>query len=66
MTAKKIPELFGSMVFNDKAMKEYLPEEAYLALKKTIENGKSLDKGAGRYPFHPLVPADDRDHGREA
>ncbi len=44
MTAKKIPELFGCMVFNDKAMKEYLPEEAYLALKKTIENGKSLDK----------------------
>ena len=44
MSAKNIPELFGSMVFNDKAMKEYLPEEVYLALKKTIENGKSLDK----------------------
>ncbi len=44
MTAKNIPALFGSMVFNDKAMKEYLPEDAYLALKKTIENGKSLDK----------------------
>ena len=44
MNAKKIPELFGCMVFNDKAMKQYLPEETYLALKKTIENGKSLDK----------------------
>ncbi len=44
MNAKNIPELFGSMVFNDKAMKAYLPEEVYLALKKTIENGKSLDK----------------------
>ena len=44
MDAKKIPALFGSMVFNDKAMKEYLPEDAYLALKKTIENGKSLDR----------------------
>ncbi len=44
MNAKNIPELFGSMVFNDKAMKQYLPEDAYLALKKTIENGKSLDK----------------------
>ena len=44
MNAKNIPTLFGSMVFNDKAMKEYLPEETYLALKKTIENGKSLDK----------------------
>ncbi len=44
MIAKNIPEIFGSMVFNDKAMKEYLPEEVYIALKKTIENGKSLDK----------------------
>ncbi len=44
LNAKQIPELFGSMVFNDKAMKEYLPEETYLALRKTIENGKSLDK----------------------
>ncbi|MBQ3085688.1 MAG: glutamine synthetase III [Clostridia bacterium] len=44
MNAKNIPESFGSMVFNDKAMKQYLPEDAYLALKKTIENGKSLDK----------------------
>ncbi len=44
MSSKNIPELFGSMVFNDKAMREYLPEDVYLALKKTIENGKSLDK----------------------
>ncbi|MBQ7094921.1 MAG: glutamine synthetase III [Clostridia bacterium] len=44
MDARQIPELFGSMVFNDKAMQKYLPEEAYNALKKTIENGKSLDK----------------------
>ncbi len=44
MATKNIPEMFGSMVFNDKAMKQYLPEETYLTLKKTIENGKSLDK----------------------
>ncbi|MBQ7090951.1 MAG: glutamine synthetase III, partial [Clostridia bacterium] len=44
MIAKNIPEMFGSMVFNDKAMKEYLPEDVYTALNKTIENGKSLDK----------------------
>ncbi len=44
MTVKNIPELFGSLVFNDKAMKKYLPEDAYLTLKETIENGKSLDK----------------------
>ncbi len=44
LNAKQIPELFGCMLFNEKAMKEYLPEETYLALLKTIENGKSLDK----------------------
>ena len=38
-----VPELFGSMVFNDQVMKARLPKETYRALKKTIENGKSLD-----------------------
>ena len=41
---KNIPELFGSMVFNDAAMRERLPKETYRALKRTIDNGKSLDK----------------------
>ena len=39
----RIPELFGSMVFNDHVMKERLPKETYRALRKTIELGKSLD-----------------------
>ncbi|MCI9272907.1 MAG: glutamine synthetase type III [Clostridiales bacterium] len=39
-----VPNLFGSMVFNDQVMRERLPKETYRALKKTIENGKSLDK----------------------
>ena len=30
----RIPELFGSMVFNDHVMKERLPKETYKALKK--------------------------------
>ncbi len=38
-----VPELFGSMVFNDQVMKARLPKETYRALKKTMENGKSLD-----------------------
>ena len=37
-----IPELFGSMVFGDAEMKERLPEEIYLAIKKTIKDGRSL------------------------
>ncbi|MBQ6946862.1 MAG: glutamine synthetase III, partial [Clostridia bacterium] len=37
-----IPEIFGCKVFNDHIMKERLPEETYLALKKTIVDGRSL------------------------
>ena len=40
----KVPELFGSMVFGDKAMRERLPKSTYKALKKTIENGEPLDE----------------------
>lgn len=35
--------MFGSNVFNDKARKEYLSNEAYLALKEAIEERKELD-----------------------
>ena len=40
---KSIPKLFGSMVFNDNTMRERLPKETYKALKKTIQDGKTLD-----------------------
>ncbi|MBR3960600.1 MAG: glutamine synthetase III, partial [Clostridia bacterium] len=40
-----VTEYFGTMVFNDKAMKERLPEDIYKALKKTMSQGKSLDPG---------------------
>lgn len=39
-----IPELFGSKVFNDAAMRKYLPESIYEALKNTISDGSPLDK----------------------
>jgi len=39
----KIPQLFGSLVFNETVMKERLPKETYEALKKTIEDSKPLD-----------------------
>ncbi len=38
-----VPELFGSMVFNDKVMQERLPKSTYKALRKTMENGEPLD-----------------------
>ena len=38
-----VPEMFGSMVFNDRKMQERLPSATYKALKKTIKNGEPLD-----------------------
>ena len=40
---KDIPELFGSMVFNDQVMQERLPADTYQALRRTVENGRRLD-----------------------
>lgn len=38
-----LPEMFGSLVFNDVVMKERLPKATYKALQKTIKNGEPLD-----------------------
>ncbi|MBE0618012.1 MAG: glutamine synthetase III [Proteobacteria bacterium] len=38
----ELPELFGTNVFNDKAMKERLPKETYKALKETVEKALYL------------------------
>ena len=38
-----IPQLFGSLVFNDTVMQERLPKEVYEALKRTISDGEPLD-----------------------
>ena len=40
---KKVPELFGSMVFNEAVMKEKLPKDVFRALKQTIRHGLALD-----------------------
>ena len=40
---KKIPELYGSLVFNDKVMREKLPKDIYKALHRTIENNTHLE-----------------------
>ena len=42
---KNIPELFGSLVFNDKVMKARLPKETYQALKAATAEGKPLELG---------------------
>ncbi len=43
MNGNNIPNLFGSQVFNETVMREKLPNESYKAIKKTIDEGISLD-----------------------
>ncbi|MGO5027428.1 glutamine synthetase III family protein [Candidatus Agathobaculum pullicola] len=42
-TSKNVPELFGSMVFNETVMKERLPKDVYRKLKKTMREGTAID-----------------------
>lgn len=39
-----IPEIFGTMVFNDSVMRQKLPKETYKTLKKTIDEGAPLTR----------------------
>ena len=38
-----VPEIFGCNVFNDTAMREYLPKNVYKKLRQIIDNGEELD-----------------------
>ena len=40
---KRVSDYFGSMVFDDKAMKKRLAPEVYKALERTMAHGRSLD-----------------------
>ena len=39
----KVPEIYASMVFNDKVMRERLPKDVYQAVRKTSKNGTHLE-----------------------
>ena len=39
-----VPEMFGSLVFNDRVMSEMLPKKVYQSLKNTMLEGKALDE----------------------
>ncbi|MCR5056577.1 MAG: glutamine synthetase III [Clostridia bacterium] len=39
-----VPDIFGSLVFNDKEMKERLPEDIYKSLRKTLSEGGEIEK----------------------
>ena len=43
MTNTNVPELFGSLVFNQTVMKQMLPAGTFKALKHTMEEGTPLD-----------------------
>lgn len=38
-----VPDIFGSMVFNDDVMKQRLPKDTYNSLRKTIKEGSPLE-----------------------
>ena len=76
-----VTELFGSNVFNDEAMKNLLPKEVYLSLRRTIDTGRAprffhrerrrqrhegLGGEQGRDALHPLVPAPHQPDGGKA
>ena len=42
--AENIASYFGENVFNDEAMKKYLPEAAYLSVKAAIQSGQKLTR----------------------
>ena len=39
----RVPELFGSYVFNDDVMRDKLPKDVYKSLRRTIDRGEDLD-----------------------
>ena len=40
---KSVPQIFGSLVFNDEVMRQKLPKDVFKSLQKTIAEGRDLD-----------------------
>jgi len=49
-----VPELFGSLVFNDDAMRQRLPKDVYKSFHKIIDEGKDLDKDTANAIAHAM------------
>ena len=43
MSTKSVPAMYGSLVFNDKVMRERLPKDVYKAVRKTTLTGSHLE-----------------------
>ena len=50
-----IPAFFGTLVFNDEAMRKYMPEDVYKALRKTTEDGRHLDSSIADAVAHSMM-----------
>ena len=44
MEKQNVPELFGSMVFDDRVMRARLSSDVYESLRKTIDENEKLDE----------------------
>ena len=51
---KNVPELFGSMVFNDRVMQDKLPKDVYKKLKHTIKNGDPIELDIANVVAHAM------------
>ena len=79
--ATRIPELFGSLVFNERTMEQYVPQSAMDVWRGCLKSGQPLPLSAaneiadamktwalehGATHFHALVPALERRDGGKA
>ena len=48
MKALEVSEKFGSMVFNEKVMKERLSDSAYAEVRRSIDEGVPLSRGCAK------------------
>ena len=54
METNIISDVFGTKVFNDEVMQEYLPKKTYQSLKKTIESGEELTPEVANVVAHGM------------
>ncbi|MBO4717966.1 MAG: glutamine synthetase III, partial [Spirochaetales bacterium] len=51
---RMLTDYFGENTFNEATMKERLPEDAYLSLRKTIDNGEELTPEMAEIVAHAM------------
>ena len=44
----RIPELFGSLVFNEHKMEQYIPEEAMKVWRQCLKSGQPLPRSVAK------------------